>query len=159
MNRTISSKGKTLNLLGTEITVGSTIPAFKVTGTDFQDITEQDFFGKDFIISVVPSLDTPVCSIQTKKFNQIASEKDVKVLTVSMDLPFAQRRWCGAEGVNNVTVASDFKYHTFGKTFGVLIEELGILARAVFVCDPSGKVTHAEYVAELSEEPSYSLSI
>ena len=121
------------------------------------DITYDAYKGEVLVISVVPSLDTPTCSLQTKRFNkEVTTFGDhVKVLTVSMDLPFAQNRWCGAEGVSNVKTASDYKYRGFGEAYGVLMSEMGLLARAVFVINKSGKVVYVDYVTEMSAEPNY----
>jgi thiol peroxidase len=159
MERTgaITFKGKPMTLLGPELKVGSKLPAFKVTGQDLGDITNADFSGKVLVISVVPSVDTPVCAMQTRAFNAKASElsEKVAILTVSMDLPFAAKRFCAAEGIEAVKTGSDFKYQTFGQAFGVKVKELGLLARAVFVVDKSGVVKHAEYVSEATTEPNY----
>jgi len=119
------------------------------------------YHGKILVLSVVPSLDTPVCATQTRTFNQRATQlgQDVTVLTVSMDLPFAQKRFCGAEGIERVVTASDYKHRAFGAAFGVLIKELGLLARAVFVLDRQGQVVHAEYVPEVTHEPNYDAAL
>lgn len=155
--RTTSFKGSPLTLLGREVKVGDHLPDFVVTGNDMGDLTANSFKGKKLILSVVPSVDTPVCATQTRHFNEAASAlgNDVVVLTVSMDLPFAQKRWCAAEGVERVVTASDFKHRSFGEAFGVLLKEWGLLARAVFVADTSGKVVYAQYVDEVSSEPDY----
>lgn len=157
MARHISFKGSELTLKGNELKVGDKLPTFTLTGNDMGDLKSQDFAGKKLLISVVPSLDTPVCAIQTKRFNEELAKlgNDVAVLTVSMDLPFAQKRWCGAEGMEAVVTASDYKYRTFGETFGAFISEWGLLARAVFVADKEGKITYTEYVPEVSSEPKY----
>ena len=118
------------------------------------------FKGKVKVISVIPSIDTPVCDAQTRRFNEEAAKLgDVQVLTVSMDLPFAQSRWCGAAGVDKITMVSDFKDHNFGTQYGVLIKELGLLARAVFVVDKNDNVTHAEYVKEVASHPNYDATL
>ena len=155
--RTTSFKGSPLTLLGHEMKVGDHLPDFVVTGNDMGDLTANSFKGKKLILSVVPSVDTPVCAIQTRHFNEAASAlgNDVVVLTVSMDLPFAQKRWCAAEGIEQVVTASDFKHRTFGEAFGVLLKEWGLLARAVFVTDSSGKIVYVQYVDEVSSEPEY----
>jgi len=156
-NKNITFKGNKLTVLGREIKEGDKLPAFKLVNTDMADITNESFKGKTLIVSVVPSLDTPTCSIQTKRFNQEASKlgADIAILTVSLDLPFAQKRWCGAEGVENLTCASDYKYRTFAEAFGVYIQEMGLLARAIFVAAKDGSVKHVEYVASISDEPDY----
>jgi thiol peroxidase len=156
-NKNISFKDNKLTVLGHEIKEGEKLPAFKLVNTDMADVTNETFKGKTLIISVVPSLDTPTCSLQTKRFNQEATKlgNDVIILTVSLDLPFAQKRWCGAEGVENLTCASDYKYRTFAETFGTYIQEMGLLARAIFVAGKDGTVKYVEYVANLSDEPDY----
>ena len=156
-NKHITFKGKELVVQGSEIKEGQHMPHFKLTGMDMNDLDSHSFVGKILIIASVPSLDTPVCSIETARFNKEASTlgKEVALLTVSMDLPFAQKRWCGAEGIEDITVASDYKYRDFADKFGVLIKEWWLLARAVFVIDRQGKVAHVEYVQEVSAEPDY----
>lgn len=156
-NGEITFKGNPLTLIGPKLKVGSEAPHFTLTANDLSDLRCDAYRGKIVVLSVVPSLDTPVCAVQTRTFNQQATrlEKDVVVLTVSMDLPFAQKRFCGAEGIDRVVTASDYKYRTFGEAFGVLIKELGLLARAVFVLDRRGKVVYAEYVPEVTHEPDY----
>ena len=159
-NKNVTFKGAPLEILGRELRVGDPMPAFKLTGTDMGDITSDKFKGKVLILSVVPSLDTPTCAIQTKKFNTSAGEvPNVAILTVSMDLPFAQKRWCGAEGATNLTTGSDYKYRSFAEPFGVLIKDWGLLARAIFVVDASGKIAHIEYVKEISAEPDYEAAL
>lgn len=159
--RKISFKGKPLSLVGNALLPGDKLPDFKLTANDLTDIVNSSFASKILIISVVPSLDTPVCSIQTKRFNQEATAltDDVVVLTVSMDLPFAQKRWCGAESASRIVTASDYKYHNFGAAFGVFIPDLGLLARAVFVADRNGKIAHVEYVPEIAQEPNYEAAL
>jgi len=157
----ITFQGKPLTLIGSGLKVGSEAPHFTLTANDLSDLRCDAYHGKILVLSVVPSLDTPVCATQTRTFNQRATQlaKDVTVLTVSMDLPFAQRRFCGTEGIDRVTTASDYKHRTFGQAFGVLIRELGLLARAVFVLDRKGKVVHAEYVPEVTQEPNYDAAL
>jgi thioredoxin-dependent peroxiredoxin len=158
---TVTFKGNKISLLGEPVQVGELLPKFKVTGTDLGDISNETFQGKVLLISVVPSLDTPVCSMQTQKFNQEATKlsEDVVILTVSLDLPFAQKRWCGAEGATRVIPASDYKYRVFGEAFGVYIQEIGLLTRAVFVADKSGKIAYVEYVSDVGNEPDYSSAL
>lgn len=160
-NDSITFKGNKISIAGRAIKEGDTLPSFKVTGNDLKDLTEADFAGKVLVLSAVPSLDTPVCATETKRFNQEASElgSDVRILTVSMDLPFAQKRWCAAEGVTGLTTASDYKYRSFGEAFGTYIKELGLLTRAVFVADRTGKVVYVEYVDEVTQEPNYSAAL
>jgi thiol peroxidase len=156
-NNNITFQGNPLTVLGDAVKVGQSAPEIHLVGNDMKDLTWESFNGKIVVVSVVPSLDTPVCSIQTKKFNTEAAKwgAHCAVLTVSLDLPFAQKRWCGAEGVSNVVTASDYKYHSFGQAWGCLIKEMGLLARAVFVVDSARKVRHVEYVPAISEEPDY----
>lgn len=160
-NENILFKGSKAAIVGPSLRVGAKLPAFKLTGTDMADVTNQSFAGKVIFLSVIPSLDTPICAIQTKRFNKEASDmsKDVVILTVSMDLPFAQKRWCGAEGVDRVITASDYKYRTFGESFGVLLKDLGLLTRAVFIADKSGNVTYVEYVSDVGQEPDYEAAL
>ena len=143
---------------GAALAVGSKLPSFSVVANDMSLLTNSSFSGKVLVVSLIPSLDTPVCSIETKKFNSDAAEfKDkATILTVSADLPFAQARWCGAEGAKNLTTASCYKdTKAFGTAFGAFIPAMSLLARAVFVVDASGTVQHVEYVKELAEEPNY----
>ncbi len=160
-NENITLKGNKVTILGNSISVGQTLPKFKLTGTDMSDITNDTYKGKKLVLSIVPSLDTPTCQIQTKRFNEEATKlgDDVVVLTVSLDLPMAQKRWCGAEGVENVVTASDYKHRAFGEDFGVYIQEIGLLARAIIVADKDGKVTHVEYVDEVANEPNYEAAL
>lgn len=161
MTRHTSFKGTELALKGNELKVGDTLPAFTLTGNDMGDLKSQDFAGKKLLVSVIPSLDTPVCAIQTKRFNDEVAKLggDVALLTVSMDLPFAQKRWCGAEGVEAVVTASDYKYRAFGEAMGAFIPDWGLLSRAVFVADKNGKVVYSEYVPEVSTEPNYEAAL
>ena len=156
-NQQITFKGKPIAVSGHEVKEGSVVPDFTLTAKDMSDLTINTFKGKTVVISVVPSLDTPVCSRQTKRFNDEAGKlsSDVVILTVSRDLPMAQARWCGAEGADKVVVASDYKYRTFGQAFGVDLESLGLLARSVFIVDKNGKIAYADYVPEVAEEPNY----
>jgi len=153
----ITMKGQPLTLLDTELKVGEQAPDFEVLANDLSPAKLSSFQGKVCIISSVPSLDTPVCDTMTRRFNQEAVNlgEDVVVLTISMDLPFAQRRWCGAAGVKNVQTLSDHRDASFGNAFGVLIKELRLLARAVFVVDNEGVVRHIQIVNELTNEPDY----
>ena len=156
----ITFKGNPLTLAGEAVQVGQPAPDFTLHA--FEDgqmntVTKADLAGKPAIISVVPSLDTPVCQVQTKQFNQqLASLGDrVRALTVSLDLPFAQNRFCGAEDIKNLRSASDYQDRNFGQGWGLLIEELKILARAVYVLDANGTVVYGQLVGEVTDEPNY----
>lgn len=153
----VTMRGNPLTLVGPEIKPGQKAPAFTTVGKGLAPVTLDQFKGKVKIISAVPSLDTPVCDAETRRFNEEASKLpgDVEILTVSMDLPFAQARWCGAAGVDKVTMISDFKDREFGPAYGALMKENGLLARAVFVVDKNDNVVHVEYVKEVAEQPNY----
>jgi len=153
----ITMKGEPLTLLGTEVKTGESAPDFEAIANDLSAVKLSDFRGKVVIISSVPSLDTPVCDKTTRLFNAEAGKlgEDVVVLTVSMDLPFAQGRWCGAAGVENVQTISDHRKAEFGTRYGLLIEQLRLLARAVLVVDREGTIRHFELVKELTSEPDY----
>jgi len=153
----VTMEGKPLTLLGKEIKVGEPAPDFEALANDLSPVKLSSFHGKVCIISSVPSLDTPVCDTMTRRFNEeaVALGDDVVVLTISMDLPFAQKRWCGAAGVKNVQTLSDHRDASFGNAFGVLIKELRLLARAVFVIDKDGIVRYIQIVNELTNEPDY----
>jgi len=151
----ITMKGNPLTLTGHEIKVGDNAPDATLVANDLSEVKLSSFKGKKVILSVVPSLDTPVCDLQTKRFNQEASKlADVAVLTISKDLPFAQKRWCGANGATAVKTLSDFRGN-FGETYGVLIKGLGLLARCIFVIDDNGKITYVQLVKEVASEPNY----
>lgn len=153
----VTLKGNPFTLVGPEIKAGDSAPDFTVTANDLSPVKLSDFKGKVCVISSVPSLDTPVCDTSTRRFNEEATGlgADVVVLTISMDLPFAQARWCGAAGVTNVQTLSDYKDASFGLNYGLLIKELRLLARAVLVVDKSGKVQYIELVKEIAQEPDY----
>ena len=159
----VTFKGNPLTLAGKAVEVGQAAPDFTMHYFDdgMHTITTSDLAGKPSIISVVPSLDTPVCQTQTKKFNETlgALGDQINALTVSLDLPFAQNRFCGAESISNLRSASDYQDRTFGQNWGMLIEELKILARGVFVLDASGKVMYAQVVDEVTTEPDYDAAI
>jgi thiol peroxidase len=160
-NEKITMKGNALKVEGRGIEEGAPAPQFKLTGTDMADVTNAAFAGKVVVLMSVPSIDTPVCANETKRFNQEAAalSGDVVIVAVSRDLPFALKRWCGAEGVARVVALSDYKYRSFGKDFGVELPDLGLLARAVFVLDKGGKVAHVDYVAEVADEPDYEAAL
>jgi thioredoxin-dependent peroxiredoxin len=156
----ITFKGNKVTLLGNEVKVGEKAPNFSVLANDLSAVTLDDSKGSVRLISVVPSLDTGVCDAQTRRFNEEANKLDnVKVLTISVDLPFAQKRWCGANGVENVQTLSDHRDLSFGEAYGVAIQELRLLARAVFVVDSNDQVTYAEYVSEATNHPDYEAAI
>ena len=153
----ITFAGGPLTLVGPEVKVGQQAPDFTLLDNELNVKTLADFDGKVKVISVVPSLDTGVCDAQTRWFNQDVTKlsDDVVVLTVSMDLPFAQARWCGAAGVNNVITLSDHKDASFGQNYGFLIEELRLLSRGVVVIDKDNKVTYVEYVPEVTNPVNF----
>lgn len=152
----VTFKGNPVTLVGEQLQVGDQAPNFTVLSNDLSEKSLADYAEKVKLISVVPSLDTGVCSEQTKRFNEEADKLDnVHILTISMDLPFAQSRWCAAEGVKNLDTLSDHREADFGKKYGVLIEELRLLARAIFVVDEQDRVTYVEYVKEVSSHPDY----
>jgi thiol peroxidase len=152
-----------LTLAGNEVKVGQAAPDFKLNFFEggMKTLALADVKGKPTLLSVVPSLDTAVCAMQTKKFNdQLASLGDrINAVTVSLDLPFAMNRFCGAESIKNMRVGSDYQDRNFSTSYGTLIEELKIDCRAVFVLDASGKVKHAEYVGEVTNEPDYDAAL
>lgn len=154
-------KGNPVTLLGPQIKAGDTAPDFTVVANDLSQRTLDDFKGKVLIIAAVPSLDTPVCDMETRRFNTEAAKlgDDIAILTLSMDLPFAQARWCGAAGVEAVETLSDHRDASFGQAWGVLIKELRLLSRAVFVVGKDGKVAHVEYLKEVTEEPDYDAAL
>lgn len=156
-NRTVNMKGKPLVLAGSEIKVGDKAPDFEVVSKDLSAVKFSAFAGKVCIISCVPSLDTSVCDIMTRRFNEEATKlgDDVVVLAISMDLPFGQNRWCIAADVKNVFILSDHRTASFGQAYGVLLKDLRLLARAVFVVDKKGIVRYEEIVSEITHEPNY----
>ena len=153
----VTMKGNPLTLLGNELAVGDKAPDVELLGNDLQPVRLSDFRGKVVIVSSVPSLDTPVCDIETRRFNNEAAElgEGIAIVTVSMDLPFAQARWCGAAGVEKLTTLSDHRSAAFGEAYGVLIKELRLLARSIFVMDRNGVVQYIQHVKEISAEPDY----
>ncbi len=153
----VTMRGSPLTLVGSLVSIGDKAPDFQALNTDLQSVRLSQFAGKTVIVSSVPSLDTPVCDMETRRFNQEAEKlgPDVVVLTVSMDLPFAQKRWCGAAGVTRVITLSDHRDASFGQAYGVLIKELRLLARAVFVVGKDGTIKHVQLVKEITEEPDY----
>lgn len=154
--RTVTMKGNPLRLVGEEMKEGVKAPSFQLLDKSLGPVALADYEGKWKIISVVPSLDTGVCDQQTRRFNKDAGEfEDVVVLTVSVDLPFAQARWCGAAGLDHVITLSDHRDVSFGESYGVLLPDLRLLCRAVFVLDQEDSIVYAEYVPEVTDHPDY----
>jgi len=153
----VTFKGRPLTLVGPRLTVGQAGPDVRLVANDLSEQAISNYRGKVAIISAVPSLDTPVCDLQTRTFNQKAQglAKGVVVLTVSMDLPFAQRRWCGSSGLPAVVTLSDHRDAAFGLAYGVLIKELRLLARSVFVLDKAGIIRYIQIVPEMTDQPDY----
>ena len=152
----VTFKNEPITLVGKEVEVGSTAPDFTVLANDLSERTLKDYEGKKKLISAVPSLDTGVCSQQTRKFNEEAADvQDGVVLTISNDLPFAQKKWCAAEGLKNVITLSDHRDLSFGENYGVVMKELRLLARSVFVLDKDNKVVYSEIVSEGTNHPDY----
>ena len=153
----VTMKGNPITLMGTEPQVGDSAPDFVAIDNDLNPVSFDSFRGKVCIVSSVPSLDTPVCDMETRRFNDEAGRlgDDVEILTISMDLPFAQKRWCGAAGVDRVQTLSDHRDAAFGQAYGVLIKGLRLLARAVFVVDREGTIRFIELVKEIASEPDY----
>jgi thioredoxin-dependent peroxiredoxin len=153
----VTFKGNPMTLVGHEVKPGDAAPDFRLVACDMSEKTLSDYKGKKVILNIVPSLDTPVCDKQTRRFNEEAARlaDDTVVVTVSKDLPFAQKRWCAAAGIDRVTTLSDYKYNNFGQQYGLLIKELGLLARAVLIIDQQGKVRYVQLVKEVATEPNY----
>jgi len=153
-------KGNPLTLIGPELKAGDAAPDFALVDNGLKPVTLKDTGNQVRIISVVPSLDTPVCDAQTKRFNEEAAKlPDLSIITVSMDLPFAQKRWCNDFQVDKVKMLSDHKDGSFGANYGTLIKELRIESRAIFVVDHDNKVVHAEYVKEVADHPNYETAL
>ncbi|HUA35818.1 MAG TPA: thiol peroxidase [Candidatus Binataceae bacterium] len=157
----VTMRGNPMTLVGPELKVGQKAPNFNAVGKGMAPASLETFKGKVKIISALPSLDTPVCDTETRKFNEEAAKLPggVEIVTISMDLPFAQARWCGAAGVDKVTTISDYRGADFGHKYGALIKELYLLARAVFVVDKNDNVTYVEYVKEVASEPNYAAAL
>ena len=153
----ITFKGNSFTLLGPEIKVGAAAPDFRVVDGSLAPVTLASFSGKVKIISAVPSLDTPVCDTETRRFNQEAASlpDNVAVLTISLDLPFAQKRWCGAAGIDRVQVLSDYQDRSFAEAYGLLIKELKLLTRAIVIVDAANVVRYVQIVPEVTSEPDY----
>jgi thioredoxin-dependent peroxiredoxin len=153
-------RGNPLTLIGPELKPGDKAPDFSVVDGSLKPVTLADTGSQVRIISVVPSLDTPVCDAQTKRFNEEAAKlPGVDILTVSMDLPFAQKRWCGAFGVDKIKMLSDHREGSFGANYGTLIKDMRIESRAIFVVDQHNTIRHAEYVKEVADFPNYEAAL
>lgn len=154
-------KGNPITLIGPQLKAGDAAPDFTVSKNLLEDVSLKDYAGKIKLISVVPSLDTGVCDAQTRRFNEEAAGlgDDVVILTISADLPFAQARWCGAAGVDRVITLSDYKSHSFGEAYGVLIKEFQLDMRSIFVVDTNDTITYVEYLGEMTEHPNYEAAI
>ena len=153
----ITFGGDKVTLEGKEIKVGDVAPSFKAVNKDLSDFNSEDLKGKIVVYSVAPSIDTPVCALQATTFNEEATKlsDDVKIVTVTVDLPFAQERFCSVKGIENADIVSDYKYKEFGKKFGFMIEELQLLARGVVIVDRDGKVAYVEYVPEVTHDVNF----
>ncbi|MBD3348808.1 MAG: thiol peroxidase [Candidatus Eisenbacteria bacterium] len=153
----VTADGNPVTLLGDELKVGDKAPDFEAIGNDMQPVKLSDMSGKVVIVAAVPSLDTPVCDMEVRRFNSEAASlgDEIAILTVSMDLPFAQKRWCGAAGVEEVVTASDHRSGEFGEKYGVLIKELRLLARSLFVIDREGVIRYIQIVDDITREPDY----
>jgi thioredoxin-dependent peroxiredoxin len=153
----ITLRGNPLTLAGKEVNVGDKAPDVELLDNDLKPVRISGYKGKVVVVSAVPSLDTPTCDMETRRFNTEAAKlgDDIVILTVSTDLPFAQKRWCGAAGVDKVKTVSDHREAAFGQAYGVLIKELRLLARSIFVVDRNGVVQYVQHVKEISQEPDY----
>jgi thiol peroxidase len=153
----VTFKGNPLTVLGNEVKTGQQAPDFEVVANDMSVVSFSSFAGQVCIICAVPSLDTPVCDTETRRFNEEAGKlgENVKILTISMDLPFAQKRWCAAAGIKNLQTLSDYREANFGTTYGILIKEMRLLARAIFVVDKTERINYIQLVKEMSSEPDY----
>jgi thiol peroxidase len=157
----ITLRGNPINTVGELPAVGSSAPGFSLTGTDLGAVSDEQFRGKALLLNIFPSVDTPVCSASVRKFNESAASGGVAVLNVSKDLPFAQKRFCGAEGIENVTSASAFR-DSFGEDYGITIVDgpmAGLLGRAVVVIGADGNVAYTELVPEIGQEPDYEAAL
>lgn len=160
MARTVTFKGNAVTLVGPELKVGEKVPDATLTSTAFEPVKCSDLAGQVVLVSVTPSLDTAVCDLQAKRFNEEAAKLDgVAVVNVSLDLPPALKRWCGATGADNIVAVSDYKEREFGTRWGVLIDELKLLARSVFVVGPDGTLAYQEIVPEVTSHPDYDAAL
>ena len=157
----VTMKGNPVTLSGETVAVGEKAPDFTALDGKFQPVALADFKGRPVLISAVPSLDTPVCSLQTKRFNTELADlpAELVVMTISMDLPFAQQRFCGKEDIKGMVVVSDAARREFGRAYGVLIAERGLLARSVFLIDADGTLRYVQIVPEVSQEPDYDAAL
>jgi thiol peroxidase len=157
----VTLRGNPFTLVGREIKAGDKAPDVELLSNDLKPVRVSSFKGKVVVVSAVPSLDTPTCDMETRRFNTEAAKlgEDIVILTVSTDLPFAQKRWCGAAGVDKVQTVSDHREAAFGQSYGVLIKELRLLARAIFVIDRNGVVQYVQLVKEVAQEPDYAAVI
>jgi thiol peroxidase len=153
----VTIHGNPLTLMGEEVKVGATAPEAELLDNDLNPVKLSSYRGKVLVIASVPSLDTPVCDLETRRFNDEAAHlgADIEMATISMDLPFAQKRWCGAAGVTRLKTLSDHREAAFGLAYGVLIKELRLLARAVFIVDREGTLQYEQLVKEVTNEPNY----
>ena len=159
-DRTVNLKGKPVRLVGPELKVGQKAPPFKLLAIDMSEVELSQSKGKVRLLSVVHSLDTGVCDLQTQRFEAEASKfKDVVIYTISVDLPFAQARYCGAHSISNLKTLSDHREASFGRAYGVLIEKLRLLSRAIFIIDGDDIVRYVEYVPEVTQHPDYDRAI
>ncbi|WP_062104260.1 thiol peroxidase [Bacillus niameyensis] len=157
---TVTFKGNPMELVGSEVKVGDKAPDFTVLANDLSEVKLSDFAGQVKLISVVPSVDTGVCSVQTKRFNEAVAElNNVQVLTISADLPFAQARWATENNLGNAKIYSDHRDLSFGEAYGVVMKDLRLLARSVFVIDSNDQVVYAEYVSEGTNHPEYDAAL
>lgn len=158
---TVTAGGEPVVLLGDELKTGQAAPAFKVVDNNFKPVALADFKGQTVLLSVVPSIDTGICSLQTKRFNEEVSNlpDSVTLLTISTDLPFAQKRFCEQEQVANMAVLSDAVWRDFGSSYGLLIKDMGLLTRAIIIIDKQGKVVYQQLVPELAQEPDYNAAL
>jgi len=153
-------RGKPLTLLGPELKAGEKAPDFEAVSDAMQSVNLEKTGHGVRIFSVIPSLDTPVCDAQTKRFNEEAAKLDgIEIYTISMDLPFAQKRWCGAFGIDKIKMLSDHRTGSFGENYGTLIKDLRIESRAIFVLDKDGTIKHVEYVKEVADHPNYEAAL
>ena len=157
----VTMRGQPITLVGNEVKAGDKAPDFEVVDNGLSPVRLSSYSGKIVVISSLPSLDTPVCDLETRTFNQQAANlgEDVVVLTISMDLPFAQKRWCGAFGVDHVKMVSDHREGSFGQAYGTLIKDLRIMSRAIFVLGKDNHIRHVEYVKEVGEHPNYETAL